>query len=476
MGSAHGSADDTLDPAFLPNAFITAVSAATHNTLTAVGTDGAIEADLAEHHESTPDARRWIFDLRTGLEFHNGKRLTTTDVIESINYHRKADSKSAVKSLLAGIEDIRSDGPSRVVVTLKDGTADLPFYLADKNLPIYPSKDGGGIEWAAGVGTGPMMLDNLEPGVKAILRKNPSYYKPGRPYFDGAEIYSIPDVAARASALMSGRVDYIDRAEAKTLDRLSRVPSVETLVVKGTSHYTAPMNATSAPFNDRNVRLAVKYAIDREEIVRKILAGYGVAGNDDPVADGQQYRIDPQPRHVYDVDKAKFYLKQAGLDHLDLTLTASDAAFAGAVDTAVLIQDSAAKAGIGVNVERVPSDGYWSSVWMKRPWCLSYWNGRPTCDMLLSALYTSDAPWNESFFKNERFDALSRQARPELDPSKRAEIFAEMQDLIHEDSGQIVLMFNYFLSAHSKRLRHPDGIARHLDQDGFRLYERWWFA
>jgi peptide/nickel transport system substrate-binding protein len=475
IGIGHASVGDTLDPALITNAFQASVGyGAMRNALTVIGVDGQLEGDLAESFDATRDARRWTFKLRSGVEFHNGKSLSPQDVIASINHHRGTGSTSGVKSLLSVIDTIKGDGPNQVVFELKQGTADFAFFLADWHIPIGPSY-AGQVDWA-GIGTGPFVLDHFEPGVSAHLHRYNNYHHSGKPYFDSVVAYAIPDVAARTSALTSGSVDYIDRAEPKTLDRLRRVEDVEILVVKGTSHFTAPMNSSIAPFNDPNVRLAVKYAIDREEIVRKILGGYGLAGNDNPIAEGLPFHIRPEPVHSYDPEKARFLLRKAGMSDLRLSLTTADSAFVGAVDTAVLMRNSAARAGIDIEVVRATGDAYWTQVWMKKPWCMSYWNGRSTCDWLFSQVYGSKSPWNETSWQNEKFDQLMIAARPELDPKRRSELYAEMQRLIHEDSGQVVLMFNHFLDAHSKRLRHGEKIATNLDHDGYRIFERWWFA
>ena len=125
-----------------------------------------------------------------------------------------------------------------------------------------------------------------------------------------------------------------------------------------------------------NVRLALKHAINRQELVDKILFGHGTVGNDQPIGPSYRFYDGDIPQTTYDPDKAKFYLKEAGLDSLEVTLSAADAAFPGAVDSAVLYQDEAAKAGINLTVNRVPNDGYWSDVWLKAPFCAVYWGGR----------------------------------------------------------------------------------------------------
>jgi peptide/nickel transport system substrate-binding protein len=158
-----------------------------------------------------------------------------------------------------------------------------------------------------------------------------------------------------------------------------------------------------------------------------------------------------------------------------VNLSAADAAFNGAVDAAVLYKESASKAGVDVNVVREPNDGYWDNVWLKKEFCASYWSGRPTVDWMFTTAYAADAAWNESHWKNPHFNELLTAARAELDEKKRAQMYAEAQQLVHDDGGTIVLVFNNLLDAHSKKLAHGQ-IASNWEVDGLRLAERWWFA
>jgi peptide/nickel transport system substrate-binding protein len=103
---------------------------------------------------------------------------------------------------------------------------------------------------------------------------------------------------------------------------------------------------------------------------------------------------------------AKSLLKKAGLSSLEVDLSASDAAFGGAVDAAVLFQNSAAQAGIEINVVREPNDAYWDNVWRKKPFLASFWHGRPTVDWLLTYAYAADSNQNEIYWTNPRFNEL----------------------------------------------------------------------
>lgn len=474
LGSGHGATTDSLDPATWTNGFQFNMAVGIFGAqLTHIDQKTAVVPHLAESIEPADGAKKWIFKLRKGVTFHNGKTLTATDVVETYNYHRAEGSKSAIKSGLEVVSDLKADGPETVIFTLKSGSADFPYLTSDYHLPIYPAKDGGGIEWDKGISAGPYIMESFEPGVKITGKKNPNYH--GTANFDAIEQLSIVDVTARTNALNTDEIQYMDRVDLKTIDLLKQNPNFEIDNLTGFGHYVAPMNVTVAPFDNLDVRLALKWAINRQEIVDKILLGYGSAGNDNPIAASIKYAVNPQPVHAYDPEKAKFHLKKAGMENLKVDFSTSNAAFSGATDAALLMQQQAAAAGIDINVIREPDDSYWDNVWMKKPWCMSYWGGRPTCDWMFTIAYAADAAWNDSFWKNPKFNELLIAARAETDDAKRAAMYAEMQQILHDDGGVIVLMFNNYVSAHSKAVAHGE-LNTNFDSDGGYIFERWWFA
>ncbi len=473
-GIGHGSTTDSLDPATWENSF-------TGDIGTGLVGDPLVEIDqtnnvvpaLAESFESSPTADKWVFKLRKGVTFHNGKTLTSADVVASFNHHRGEDTKSAVKSALKSIKDIKADGPDTVVFDLEAGSADFPYITSDYHLVIYQANDDGSMAWEKGIGTGAFILESYDQGVSLKAKRNPNYH--GEAYFDEVEMLTLGDVVARANALKSGDVHYIDRPDLKTLGLMKRDPNIEIDDVTGFAHYVAPMNVTVAPFDNVDVRKALKYCFKRDEIVKKVLFGHGTPGNDNPIAPVIKFATQPEPIHQYDPDKAKFHLKKAGLNSLSVDLSSSDAAFAGAVDAALLMKEHAKACNIDINVVREASDGYWSNVWMKKPWCFSYWGGRPTVDWMMTTAYAEGAAWNDTFWKNDRFNELLKAARAEIDEKKRAEMYAEMQQILHDDGGIIVLMFNNFVSAHSKKVAHGK-LNSNYDHDGGHIYRRWWFV
>jgi peptide/nickel transport system substrate-binding protein len=475
FGLAHGATTDTLDPASYPDTgtqvpFWGAMS----NSLTEVDAYGNITPDLVASMEPGDGAKSWVFKLRTGVVFHNGKDLTADDVIASYRHHMRTDSRSAAKSLLTAVTDIKRDG-NYVIFTLSGPNADFPYICSDPHIPIMPAKDDGTADWQSGVRTGPFIFGSWEPGVRANLKRYPNYHKGGKPYLDEVEFLTIADVAARTNALNAGEVDWIGRADLKTLNLLKRNPKVAITEVTGYGHYVFRMQVTQPPFDNVDVRTALKWAINREDVARKVFLGHAMSGNDNPIAPSVKFATNPEPVYKYDPDKAKFHLNKAGMSNLRVDLSVADAAFTGAVDAATLYREHARAAGIDLNIVREPDDGYWDNVWLKKAWCGSYWDGRPTCDWMLTTVYAKGAAWNETQWVNPRFNDLLVAARSETDDTRRKGMYGEMQQLIHDDGGVIVLVFNNYVEAASTKLCHGK-IALNWECDGLKIAERWWIG
>ena len=477
-GIGHGSTTDSLDPGTYENDFMNGSAYLRLNHLTEIDNKNELIGNLAESWEATPDAKTWTFKLRQGVEFHNGKTLDANDVVATINHHRGEDSGSAAKPIVDPIEDIKADG-NNVVVTLTGGNADFPYLMSDYHLAILAAKDDG-VDWQSGVGTGPYAMQSYEPGVRMTAKRNPNYHMEGRAHFDEVEMIVIADVAARTNALSTGEIHMMDRCDIKTLHLLERNKSVKVEETSGNGHYSIPMRTNLEPFTDNNIRLALKYALDREAMLQTILRGHGYIGNDHPIGKANRYHATEAdfPQKSYDPDKSKFYLKQAGLSELSVDLSAADAAFGGAVDAAVLFKEHAAKAGIAINVVREPNDGYWSNVWNtdNRGWAMCYWGGRPTEDWMFSTAYAEGAEWNDSSWKHPEFNKLLVAARAELDDAKRRGMYVEMQRLVSDEGGVMVPLFNNYLFATSVKVAHDEQMAGNWANDGHKWAERWWFA
>jgi peptide/nickel transport system substrate-binding protein len=476
IGLAGGTAQDSLDPSITPVDSGFMILATARSTLVSAKPNGDLEPNLAEKWEPSSDLTKWAFDIRPDVTFHSGKKLEMEDVIASLNLHRGEGSASPAKALLDPITDIKADGKNRIVITLNSPNVDFPSLLRADFLVVVPSKDGKA-DRATTDGTGPYVLESFEPGQRLRFTRNPNYWDlDNHAFVDSAEVLIIADAAARMNALRANRVDLVNSVDLKTVDMLKRVQGIRVEDTPSGLYYGLPLLTDMAPFNDNNVRLALKYAINRQELVEKVLLGHGSVGNDNPIWSGVKYSKVDIPQREYDPEKAKFYLKQAGLDSLDVPLSVAEIGFPGAVTAGALYTASAAPAGIKINVTREPDDGYYDRVWMKKPFCAAYWHEATTADARFTEAFLPSSPWNETHFNNPRFNELVVTARKTVDEATRADLYGQMQQIIHDEGGSIIPMFANYVWAMKDNVMRPEEVATVGDLDSFHCISKWWFA
>jgi peptide/nickel transport system substrate-binding protein len=235
------------------------------------------------------------------------------------------------------------------------------------------------------------------------------------------------------------------------------------------------MHVDVAPFDNPDVRMALKLAMNREEMVEKISFGAATIGNDFHHSPAMPYFPDDIPQRQYDPEQAKALLKKAGAEGLTVNLSSAESIATGAIDMCILYAEHAKAAGININVVREPNDGYWSDVWLTKPWCVVNWGARPTPDVMYTLAYKDDAAWNESHWKNPRFNEVLLQAKAELDDTKRAGMYREMAMLLRDDGGTVIPFFPNFVYGRRSNVKHTGQLAASWMMDGARAPERWWF-
>jgi len=411
--------------------------------------DGSPVPLLAESWEASDDVKQWTFKIRKGVTFHDGKEMTAEDVVATLKRHADPEGKSGALGLMEGIAEMKADGDN-VVLTLTSGNADMPLLLSDYHLVIQPN--GGIDDPAAGIGTGPYKVEANEPGVRHVSTKYENHWRDDVGFVDSIEILVMNDTTARMSALQSGQVHMINRVEPKTVELLKASPNVIIQRAPSKGHYVFIMHCNTPPFDNKDLRMALKLAMDREAMVNQILQGYATIGNDFPINEAYAFFPEGIEQRAYDPEEAKHYYQKSGHSG-PILLRTSDVAFPGAVDATVLYQQQAAAAGIQIDVRREPGDGYWDQVWNVQPFCASYWGGRPTQDSMYSTAYSSNADWNDTRFFREDFDKLLLEARGELDPARREELYRQMAIMVRDDGGLILPMFNDFIDAHTDQVQ-----------------------
>lgn len=465
-GVDNGSSSDTIDPTNLAASAVLFVSYQFGNRLLERTTDGNLGPELAESWEPSEGGKRWTFTLRKGVTFHNGKEFTASDMVYSLNRHRGPDTKSSAAALMKSVQDIAADGPYQLTVTLAAPDIGFPYLMTNSALVAQPE----GEDPAKGIGTGPFILDSAQPGVRYNFHRNPKYFRPDQPLLDELEILVINDDSARLSSLLAGTTHFASKITPKLVERVKSAPSVKIDVADTTTFYYFVMRTDEAPFDNPDLRLALKYAVDRNLILKTTQAGYGSIGNDNPI--NSIYPLYSQlPQHDYDPDKASFHYKKSGHSG-PIELHASESIFPGAVNAVELFQQTAAKAGITIAPKRVPGDGYWSDVWMKKPFCVSYFGSLATEDQALTQPFASDSPWNDGYWHRPAFDKLLSQARSELDLEKRKAIYHDASKMVQEDAGHITLMFAASINGLAKNVQGFVGDHFHGEAKNF---ARCWF-
>ncbi len=442
------STADTLDPAKASLSTDYVRCCALYNRLTFLDQAGVVQMELAEKVESA-DAKTWTVKLRSGVTFHDGKSLTSADVVFSLKRHLDPAVGSKVNAIAKQITDVKSIDPTTVEISLANPNADLPTILSQHHFMIVQD---GTTDFSKGIGTGAFKLETFEPGVKSIFAKNPNYFKSGGAHVDSFEFFAISDDNARVNALVSGDIHLAASIKPRSMRLVESQPG---FVLSKT---------TSGNYTDLNIRLdmtpgdkadfikGMKYVTNREQIQKSVLRGLAEVANDQPISPASVYHNAELKPKAYDPDKAKFHFEKAGVLGQKIPLITSDAA-TSAVEMATIVQQSAAEIGMNLDVQRVPNDGYWSNYWLKAPIHFGNINPRPTPDILFSLLYASNAPWNESQYKSEKFDSMLVEARGLLDEAKRKEIYGQMQVMIAEEAGTIIPVYISNVDAITEKLK-----------------------
>ncbi len=430
------STADTLDPAKASLSTDYVRCCAYYNRLTFMEEDSSIKMELAESIESK-DALTWTVKLKKDVTFHNGKTLAAEDVVFSLQRHLDPAVGSKVNSIAKQFAEIKAVDPLTVEIRLASPNADLPTILATHHFMIVAA---GTTDFSTANGTGAFRSKEFQPGVRSIGTRNENYFKPQKANLDSFEYFAIPDDSARVNALLSRDIQIASSIKPQSMRLVESQPGV--VISKTTSgNYTnLNMRMDMAPGDKRDFVDGMKFLLNRQLIQKSALRGLAEIANDQPVPPMNPfYNAELKPR-AFDPEKAKALFQKAGVLGQTIPIVTSEAA-ASAIDMAVIVQQAGAGIGMKFDIQRVPSDGYWSKYWLKAPIHFGNINPRPTADILFSLLYASDAPWNESQFKSEKFDKMLIEARGQLDVAKRKAIYNEMQVMVANEAGTAIPVF-----------------------------------
>jgi peptide/nickel transport system substrate-binding protein len=443
VGLTGGSSSDTLDPHQGLSNLDTARAQALYEPLVALGANAGIEDVLAAEMTPNAAATQWVIRLRPGVVFHDGTPLTANDVIYTFQRIIK-NGYSAVNVLrpvdLAGI---RALDTLTVVVPMTRPYATFPGQLAGiLTAQIVPS---GFTATSPPNGTGPFKYKSFAAGQRSVFGRNPHYWRHGLPYIDTLSIIDFPDTVSLQDALITGQIQAAGTLDPAQMPTLSTHSGIDAIASPAGTIVPFTMRVDQPPFNDVNVRQAMRLAVDRPQFIASALDGSGSLASD--VFSPYDPDFDHALRREQDLPQARYLLRKAGLEDLTVTLVTSPITSA-AVPMATVLAEQAKAAGVTINLQQVPSGTFFGPNYLS--WGFSqdyYYYASYLAQVTLSMLPTS--PWNETHFDDPGYNKLYAQANATLDGSLRREICYKMQATDFTQGGYIIPAFVDTLDAYS---------------------------
>lgn len=464
-GLTGGDSSDTLDGQQGVNNVDFARIRSLYNALVAFNDQAEVEYDLAESITPNHDATEWTIHLRRGVEFHNGKEFTAEDVIYSLK--RVANPKSplpAASSIaLCDVPNLKALDKYTVLVpchkpyaTFVEAIVGYYYYLSIVPVGYDPKKP---------VGTGPFKYEKFSPGVQSTFSRNPNYFRSGQPYVDKLVISDYSDETGQVNGLTGGQVDLVNLLSAPSI-RAVESSGAKILISDSGGFTPFTMRVDVAPFNDVNLRKALRLVVNRPEMLKLVFAGHGRVANDifSPYDPNYDSGI---PQRVQDIDEAKHYLKKAGLYGKSVTLTTAPLAQGTSLAATVLAQQ-ASLANLKVNLQTVNVTEFYGTNYLKWAFGQDYWYYSDYLPQVAQATLPS-SPFNETHWDDGAYNKLYASAISTLDASKRREIVHEMQMIDHSIGGYIIPYFPPVIDGYSSRVHglHPCRTGLSLSNYGF---------
>jgi peptide/nickel transport system substrate-binding protein len=431
-----GGASDTLDA----NSNVTQPDAsrviALHQPLRTIRHGGKLVNLLVESMEANATGTVWTIRLRKGVTFHDGKPLKAEDV--AFTFRRITDPKAP----LVGAPELGPMDRDNIKI-LDDLTLQVPMHAPfaifdeavadDINLGIVPV----GYDPKKPVGTGAFKFESFTPGQQSVFTRFDGYW--GEPAFlDSLTIIdSFGSDAPAFNALQGGEIEAFAAAPLSLARQVQDSGPIKILVSDVGQWTPFTMRVDQPPFDNSDVRKAFRLLVDREQIIKIALNGYGEPGND------VFSRWDGAPQLFHrsrDVEQAKALLKKAGQENLAVDLVTADIAN-GVVASAQVLARQALDAGITVNVRQVTPDVFFGDQYLKWPFAQDFWTLKPYLPQIALCLLPT-SPYNETHWHDPRYIKLYQEALATVDSSKRGEMARQLQTIDFDEGGYIIPSHN----------------------------------
>jgi peptide/nickel transport system substrate-binding protein len=461
--AAIGGDPDQLDPHTTTSSFAFTVLENVYDTLVQPGDDLTMEGALAESWETSDDLLTWTFNLRDGVQFHDGSPLTADDVIASLQ--RIADEGQNAWRLTM-IDEMNAVDELTVELVLSRVAPNLLEQIgAFKGLAIAPASaieaDTLGDE---PVGTGPFRYVSFTPGDNVVLERFDDYWG-GTPALSGIEFRVIPDQGVKLTNLETGEVDWIDSVAPEQIDALVARDDVVLGQVAGLDYHYIALNNARPPFDDVRVRQAIAFAIDIDTLTEA--AQFGAATPNETAIPPTSFWYHEYAPYGHDPDAARDLLEEAGVGDLEIDLMVSSD-FPETVTAAQVLESQLGEVGISVSIR---SEDF--STWLDEQGegnfdaFLLSWIGNIDPDDFYYAQHHSEGGFNFQGFADGEVDELLDSARVEVDEAARKALYDQAAERIVDLASYIYFYNSDILEAWSPRVQgyetRPDQATRFVD-------------
>jgi peptide/nickel transport system substrate-binding protein len=422
------------------------------------------QPELAERWEQKSPTE-YVFHLRRGVRFHNGKEMDAEDV--KYTYERVRDPKvSPGANDLAYVKQIDAVDKHTVRFVLTAPAATFLVNIGGKYNGVIP-KDSGGDGKALltkAIGTGPFTVEEFDPSRRLVLKRNAAYWGTQRPMLEGIAFQAIPDESSIVAGLRTGQIGFAEFSSALSFQVAKGVTSLNAVQAPSTRWEVLDLAGDQEPTSKIEVRQAIALALDRPAILQ--IAGSGLGQRLGVLPPGLKFWALPWqelPNQQRDVPKAKSLLQKAGYSGRVPMKIRNIVGFPALAAALPVIVDNLKEAGIDVTVETVDG-GVWIKDWIvpQSPPTMNEWGGFVDPDQAFHRHFHS-APGGKDFrrWKNAKADELLDAGRTTLDRARRKQIYDQVQRLLAEDPISIPLYSPDLLYAMQKTVKnfqpHPTG-------------------
>lgn len=452
----------SLDPVKMDTSGAIAIVQQSAEYLVWAGPDLKLRPVLAEKWQASNGGKTWVFKLREGVKFHDGREMTADDVVATFQRLVNPKSASAAASQIPFLKPGNVGKVDRYTVRfdLDRAVGAFPYYTQTYNAVILPADYKGDFA-AHPVGTGPFLMTDYKAEESATFQRNPHYWGKGAPYLDGVDVSVYGSSQPQVLGLQGGTLDVMLLCGYPDAKPLLGDSKVKIVAAHSAEHRELTMRVDRKPFDDKRVRLAVALCLNRPAIVHSLLGGKADIGNDHPIAPVYPVHL-TVPQRRENLQRARKLLAEAGYPHgFDIDLYTEQ--YAEVPQYAVLIQQMLAAANIRVKLHIQPQNLYYNH-WTEVTFGLTDWTSRPTPGQILASAFMSDSKWNAPHWKNKQFDKLVEQLQAETDAHHRSVLANRIATILHDDVPAVIAYFIQNLRPMRTHVRGVDGnMSNYLD-------------